>query len=257
MNPKKSLTKKSLTKKKNFNKNMTGGKKKSSKKKGSKKKGSKKKGSKKKGSKKRSGKKKSSKKRNTTKLVNNRPRTRVIKQPVFYNTYDPVYDYLSSSRLGNSYYTLGQNNLIPSTRTVATPPPVISTPSINNQIEADRIMAQQMVREQQILEQSNKQPFLDKGGLGLANFDQAGLQNNVEDQLAHQLVGQQMVGQQMVGQQMDGQQMVGPQMDGQQFLSKGDLVQDNLQVNLNGVGMLNNMHNQYDSYDDYGLNINY
>lgn len=84
MNPKKSLSKKTT-----FNKNMTGGKKKRSKKKGSKKKGSKKRSGKKK-----SGKKKSSKKRSVTRVVN---------RPVFYNTYDPLTDYLSAARLGSSF----------------------------------------------------------------------------------------------------------------------------------------------------------
>jgi hypothetical protein len=89
MNPKKSITKKT-----SFNKNMTGGKrKKSSKKKSSKKKGSKKKGSRK---------KKSSKKKGSRKQVVKR----VVNRPVFYNTYDPVYDYLSAARLGSSFNNL-------------------------------------------------------------------------------------------------------------------------------------------------------
>lgn len=83
MNPKRSINKKTT-----FNKNMVGGKrKKSSKKKGSKKKGSK---------------KKSSKKKDPKKQVVKR----VVSRPVFYNTYDPVYDYLSASRLGSSFNNL-------------------------------------------------------------------------------------------------------------------------------------------------------
>ena len=73
----------------------------------------KKKSSKKKGSKKRSGKKKSSKKRTVTRVVNrprtqvvNRPRTQVVNRPVFYNTYDPLTDYLSAARLGSSFNNL-------------------------------------------------------------------------------------------------------------------------------------------------------
>lgn len=80
MNPKRSINKKTT-----FNKNMVGGKRK--------------KGSKKKSSKKKSSKKKNSKKKAPRKQVVRR----VVSRPVFYNTYDPVYDYLSAARLGSSF----------------------------------------------------------------------------------------------------------------------------------------------------------